>query len=118
MDFFNKFCKKAGDLIGSSWAFFLACMSILIWLVSGPFFHFSDTWQLIINTTTTVITFLIAFLLQHSQNRDTKVMQLKLDELICVIKEAENERIDLEALTDEELDALEKRYKEIAKKHQ
>lgn len=115
MDLFNKFSKKAGDIIGSSWAFSLAFLFIIVWLVTGPFFNFSDTWQLIINTSTTIVTFLIAFLLQHSQNRDTKMIQLKLDELILVIKRAKNSRIALDELSDEQLKSLEENYKRVAK---
>lgn len=95
---------------------FLAFLSIILWIVSGPFFKFSDTWQLIINTGTTIITFLIVFLIQHTQNRDTDTIQIKLDELIRGIKTAKNERIAIDELTDEELKNLEKKYKELAKK--
>jgi low affinity Fe/Cu permease len=116
MDFFNKFSKIISRIIGSSWAFFLAFLSIILWIVSGPFFKFSDTWQLIINTGTTIITFLIVFLIQHTQNRDTDTIQIKLDELIRGIKAAKNERIAIDELTDEELKNLEKKYKELAKK--
>lgn len=116
MDFFNKFSKKTSDIVGSSWAFFVALLLILLWLVSGPIFKFSDTWQLIINTGTTIVTFLIVFLIQHTQNRDTETIQIKLDELLLVIEKAKNERIAIDELSDDELKALEQRYKELAKK--
>jgi low affinity Fe/Cu permease len=84
---------------------------ILLWLVTGPVFHFSDTWQLIINTATTVVTFLMVFLIQNTQNRDAKAMHLKLDELIRAIKNARNELVDLEDLSDEELKKLEEQFR-------
>jgi low affinity Fe/Cu permease len=84
---------------------------ILVWLLTGPMFHFSDTWQLIINTATTVITFLMVFLIQNTQNRDAKAMHLKLDELIRAIKDARNELVDLEELSDEELKKLEEQFR-------
>lgn len=115
MDLFNKFSKKAADIIGSSWAFVFACLSIIVWMITGPIFHYSDTWQLLINTGTTIITFLIVFLLQHTQNRDTKTLQIKLDELILKITKADNMRMALDEMTDDQLEVLEKKYKEIAK---
>ena len=97
---------------------FLCAVAILIlWAVSGPFFHFSDTWQLIINTGTTIITFLVVFLIQNTQNRDAKALHLKLDELIRSHVPARNDMIDIEKLSDEELDQLEKRYAAICEEN-
>ena len=92
-----------------------AVIVIFVWLVTGPTFHFSDTWQLIINTATTVVTFLMVFLIQNTQNRDAKAMHLKLDELIRAIKGARNKLVDLEELSDEELSKLEKEFHRLHK---
>ena len=86
---------------------------ILVWLLTGPTFHFSDTWQLIINTGTTIVTFLMVFLIQNTQNRDAKAMHLKLDEIIRALKKARNELVDLEDLSDEELKKLEEQFKQL-----
>ena len=90
-DAFRCFAQRASVLLGSAWAFCGAVLVIVVWLVTGPTFHFSDTWQLIINTATTVITFLMVFLIQNTQNRDAKAMHLKLDELIRAVKGARNQ---------------------------
>ena len=95
-------------------AFILACIVILAWLITGPIFHFSDTWQLVINTGTTIVTFLMVFLIQSTQNRDTMALQLKLDELIYVTKRAHNALLDIEELSDKELGLIRKNYKIIA----
>ncbi len=100
-------------MLGSAWAFAAAVLVILVWLLTGPIFHFSDTWQLIINTATTVITFLMVFLIQNTQNRDAKAVHLKLDELIRAIKDARNELVDLEELSDEELQKLEEQFRKM-----
>jgi low affinity Fe/Cu permease len=102
-------------MLGSAWAFAAAVSVIFVWLVTGPAFHFSDTWQLIINTATTVITFLMVFLIQNTQNRDAKAMHLKLDELIRAIKGARNKLVDLEELSEEELSNLEKEFHRLHK---
>ena len=109
-DAFRVFARRSSVMLGSAWAFGGAVLVILVWLVTGPTFHFSDTWQLIINTATTVVTFLMVFLIQNTQNRDAKAVHLKLDELIRSIKEARNELVDLEDLSDEELKKLEKQF--------
>ena len=106
-DAFRLFARRSAILLGSAWAFTGAVLVIAVWLITGPTFHFSDTWQLIINTATTIITFLMVFLIQNTQNRDAKAVHLKLDELIRAIKEARNELVDLEDLSDEELKKLE-----------
>ena len=110
-DVFRVFAQRSATMLGSAWAFSAAALVILIWLVTGPMFHFSNTWQLIINTATTIITFLMVFLIQNTQNRDAKAMHLKLDELIRAIKNARDELVDLEDLSDEELKKLEEQFR-------
>ncbi len=109
-DAFRVFAHRSSVMLGSAWAFTGAVLVILVWILTGPTFHFSDTWQLIINTATTVITFLMVFLIQNTQNRDAKAMHLKLDELIRALKGARNQLVDLEDLSDEELKKLEKQF--------
>jgi low affinity Fe/Cu permease len=113
---FDHFARLFGRLSGRPFAFNVAIGVILIWLVSGPIFGFSDTWQLIINTATTIVTFLMVFLIQHTQNRDTEAMQVKLDELIRAVKGANNALLDLEELEEEELALLRQHYRTLAKK--
>jgi len=102
-------------LLGSAWAFAGAVLVIVVWILTGPTFHFSDTWQLIINTATTVITFLMVFLIQNTQNRDAKAVHLKLDEIIRALKGARNKLVDLEDLSDEELKKLEEQFQRLRK---
>ena len=109
-DAFRVFARRSAAMLGSAWAFTGAVFVIVVWLITGPTFHFSDTWQLIINTATTIITFLMVFLIQNTQNRDAKAVHLKLDELIRAIKNARNELVDLEDLSDEELKKLEEQF--------
>jgi len=109
-DAFRVFAHRSSVMLGSAWAFSGAVLVILVWILTGPTFHFSDTWQLIINTATTVITFLMLFLIHNTQNRDAKAMHLKLDELIRALKGARNQLVDLEDLSDEELKKLEKQF--------
>ena len=101
-------------MTGRPATFFLAALVIVVWLVSGPIFQFSDTWQLVINTGTTIVTFLMVFLIQATQNRDSEAVQVKLDEIIRAIGNAQNELLDLEELEDEELDRLRQSYEEMA----
>ena len=103
-------------MLGSAWAFTGAVFVIVVWLLTGPTFHFSDTWQLIINTATTIITFLMVFLIQNTQNRDAKAVHLKLDELIRALKGARNQLVDLEDLSDEELKKLEEQFQRMRKR--
>jgi low affinity Fe/Cu permease len=110
-DAFRVFARRSSVVLGSAWAFAGAVLVIVVWLITGPTFHFSDTWQLIINTATTIITFLMVFLIQNTQNRDAKAVHLKLDELIRAIKDARNELVDLEDLSDEELKKLEEQFR-------
>lgn len=112
-DAFRLFANRSAVMLGSAWAFAAAVLAILVWIVTGPTFHFSDTWQLIINTATTIITFLMVFLIQNTQNRDAKAMHLKLDELIRALKGARNQLVDLESLSDEDLQQLEKQFRRL-----
>jgi low affinity Fe/Cu permease len=113
---FRIFAHQSSIVLGSAWAFVGAVLIVLVWILTGPTFHFSDTWQLVINTATTVVTFLMVFLIQNTQNRDTKAVQLKLDELIRAIRSARNELVDLEHLSDEELQKLEEQFRRLRKK--
>lgn len=107
---FSEFAGWSAVVIGSASAFIVALVSVIVWAATGPLFHYSDTWQLIINTGTTLVTFLAVFLIQHSQNRDGKAIQLKLDELIRSTQQARNKLIDLEHCTDEEIERLQKEF--------
>jgi low affinity Fe/Cu permease len=109
-DAFRRFSKWVADAVGSPAALLLGVIAIVVWGATGPYFRYSDTWQLIINTGTSVGTFLIVFLIQNTQNRDAKVMQLKLDELIRAVKAARNELVHMEELTDEQLEELQKEF--------
>ena len=115
-DAFRLFAHRSAFMLGSAWAFAAAAFVILVWLVTGPTFHFSDTWQLIINTATTIITFLMVFLIQNTQNRDAKAMHLKLDELIRALKGARDQLVDLEDLSDKELKKLEEQFQRMRKR--
>jgi len=111
---FHRFACQTADVVGSPWSFFLAISVIVIWGVSRPLFHYSDSWQLVINTGTTIVTFLMVFLIQNTQNRDAKTFHLKLDELIHAIKGARNTMIDLEDMTDEELAEIKEEFQRIS----
>lgn len=112
---YSRFTKKFAKITGKSITFTLSIALILVWLLSGPFFGFSDTWQLVINTTTTIITFIMVFVIQNTQNRDTQAMQVKLDELIRVTAGAHNALLDLEELEEEEIDTFRNQYEDLAK---
>jgi low affinity Fe/Cu permease len=114
-DLFRRAACRTAEALGSSWAFFVAVVVVVVWAATGPMFGFSDTWQLIINTGTTVVTFLMVFLIQNAQNRDAKALHLKLDELIHAMKAARNELIDVEDLTDEELARLREEFARLRK---
>ncbi len=105
-DLFNNIAKASANWMGSPSAFIWSCIAVLAWAASGPYFKYSDTWQLVINTGTTVLTFLAVFLIQNTQNRDAKAIQLKLDELIRAVEGARNHFVDLEALSDDELEKI------------
>jgi low affinity Fe/Cu permease len=115
-DGFRHFAHRSAEVLGSAWAFIGAIFIIAVWGLTGPTFHFSDTWQLIINTGTTIVTFLMVFLIQNTQNRDAKAMHLKLDELIRAIQGARNRLVDLEKLSDEELKTLEAQFSRLRQK--
>ena len=115
-DAFGRISARASAWLGSRWAFLVALFVIAAWEVTGPIFHYPDTWQLIINTGTTIVTLLMVFLIQNTQNRDSKAINLKLDELIRAIDGAANHMLDIESLSDEELDELQKRYVSIREK--
>jgi low affinity Fe/Cu permease len=107
---FSQLARWAAHVAGHPGAFLLAVLIVLLWVLTGPLFGFSDTWQLVINTATTIVTFLMVFLLQNSQNRDTTAMHVKLDELIRAMKAAHNTILSLEELEDEELEDLRREY--------
>ena len=115
MDWHSNLAKHAARWTGRASCFGLAAGVVLVWLVSGPLFGFSDTWQLVINTGTTIVTFLMVFLIQNTQNRDTEAIQIKLDELIRATKRAQNTLLDLEELDQEDLDKLRREYEELAR---
>jgi len=110
---FRRFSIAAAEALGSPWLFVANVFLILLWLASGPVFQFSDTWQLIVNTATTVITYLAVFLIQNTQNRDAKAVHLKLDELISTVGGARNRLVDLQNLSDDELQDLQKQFQRL-----
>jgi low affinity Fe/Cu permease len=112
-DWFGRFAALASGWLGSKWAFAVAALVIAVWALTGPIFHYSDTWQLVINTGTTIVTFLMVFLIQNTQNRDARAINLKLNELIRAIGKAQDQMIDIENLSDLELDELQRKYERI-----
>jgi low affinity Fe/Cu permease len=114
-DTFRKFAQKVSSITGTPYAFGFSLLVIISWALMGPLFNYSDTWQLVINTGTTIVTFLMVFLIQNTQNRDNRALQMKLDELIRANKHARNQLIDLENLNDKELDAI---HKELVLVHE
>jgi low affinity Fe/Cu permease len=113
VDRFGRFAANASFWLGSKWAFLCAGLIISAWVVSGPVFHYSDTWQLVINTGTTIVTFLMVFLIQNTQNRDARAINLKLDELIRAIDKARDQMMNIEKLSDVELDVLDAQFEEM-----
>ena len=113
-DVFELFAGRGSNASGSFWAFGLAAVVVVVWALTGPLFDFSETWQLVINTGTTIVTFLMVFLIQHSQNKETRALQLKLNELIAAMQGASNRLIDVEDLTDREIQYLYRRYQHLA----
>ena len=114
-DLFRAFSRNTAVAVGSAWAFIVAIAVVIVWSATGPTFHFSDTWQLIINTGTTIVTFLMVFLIQNTQNRDGKAIQLKLDELIRALEGARNKLVDLENLSEEDLKKLQEEFERLQK---
>src|SRR4029078_10688009 len=114
---FRQFASMSATAVGSPWAFIIAVALILGWAITGPIFKFSDTWQLVINTGTTIITFLMVFLIQNTQNRDARAIHLKLDELIRSVAGPRNKLVDLENCSDEEIEQLEKEFKRFHERH-
>jgi len=113
---FTRVAKWASHTSGRPSTFMVALAIIVVWLLTGPIFHFSDTWQLVINTSTTIITFLMVFLIQNTQNRDQEALQIKLDEVLRSMENAHTMLLDLEELDDEELDEIRRNYLKLAKK--
>ena len=110
LSWFGRAATHVAGLVGSPWAFIAAVVVVVLWGLSGPRYHYSDTWQLVVNTGTTIITFLMVFLIQNTQNRDARAIHLKLDELIRSVQAAHNDMISVEKLSDAELERLAKRY--------
>ena len=115
-EIFRKIAHSVGRVTGSAWAFCLAVLAVVVWAVSGPYFGFSNTWQLFINTGTTILTILMVFLIQNNQNRDSQASQLKLDELIIALCRARNDFIDIEEDKEDKLQSLEDEFKKIHEK--
>jgi low affinity Fe/Cu permease len=113
-DVFRELAHHSANVVGSPWAFFVALLIVVVWAATGPLFGFSDTWQLVINTGTTIVTFLMVFIIQNAQNRDARALHLKLDELIYSIHGARNSLIDLEECTDAEVAELEAEFRRLA----
>jgi low affinity Fe/Cu permease len=117
-DAFRVFARSASEVLGTAWMFVLAIITIVIWAATGHLFHYSDTWQLVINTGTTIVTFLMVFLIQNTQNRDSKAVHLKLDELIRAAEGARNRLVDLENLSDDDLRKLEREFGRVRRRAQ
>ena len=112
-EIFRRLAYTTAEVVGSPWAFLLGVLVVLIWGLSGPYFRYSDTWQLVINTGTTIVTFLVVFLIQGAQNRDSRALHLKLDELLRAVEHARTSLVALESRTDEELDRLQKEFEHL-----
>ena len=115
-DWFRRFSQKTADHMGSPASFFFALVMVIGWAVTGPAFHYSDTWQLVINTGTTILTFLMVFLIQNTQNRDAKALHLKLDELIRAVEGARTKLVHLEDLSDDEIGHLQEQFRRLHEK--
>ncbi len=113
-ELFGGMANEVSLVVGSPWAFLVAVLAIAAWAVTGPMFRYSDTWQLLINTSTTIVTFLIVFLIQHTQNKDARAIQIKLNELIAAVEGASNRLINVEKMSDEELDRLQRQFQDLA----
>jgi low affinity Fe/Cu permease len=117
-DFFRRIAHRTSELVGTSWAFVMAFLLIVAWAVAGPVFAYSDTWQLVINTGTTILTFLMVFLIQNTQNRDSHAVHLKLDELIRAHDPARDALIDVENMSDAELEKLAEEFRALRQRHE
>ncbi len=115
---FAHFAKASANAAGHPWAFILAILSMVLWVLLGPHYHYSNAWQLVVNSLTNIVTFLMVFVIQNSQNRESKALHLKLDEVIRALGQAHNEMIDIEKLSDKELTQLEQRYERIREEAQ
>jgi low affinity Fe/Cu permease len=115
-EFFRRFAVMMAQGVGSPWAFVAALLTVVVWGLTGPLFHFSDSWQLVINTGTTIVTFLLVFLIQYTQNRDAKAIHLKLDELIRGVEGARTGLVNLENLTDSQLEELQEQFRRLGKR--
>jgi low affinity Fe/Cu permease len=115
-DLFRRFAHRISELVGSPWVFVLALLVIIGWAITGPVFSYSDTWQLVINTGTTIVTFLMVFLIQNTQNRDSRAVHLKIDELLRSIGRARTDLVTIENMSEEELRRLETEFRELAEK--
>jgi low affinity Fe/Cu permease len=114
---FRKLAYATAEVVGSPWAFLVGAGLVLLWGLSGPYFHFSDTWQLVINTSTTIVTFLVVFLIQGAQNRDSRALHLKLDELLRAVEHARTSLVSLETRTDAELESLQTEFDRLQQQH-
>ncbi|MEP7013449.1 MAG: low affinity iron permease family protein [Acidobacteriota bacterium] len=114
-DFFRKAARKASTVLGSPWAFLSAFAIVVVWAVLGPVFKYSETWQLVINTGTTIITFLMVFLIQNTQNHDSRALHLKIDELLVAVQDARSGLVDLDEMSEEELDKLESAFRKVGR---
>jgi low affinity Fe/Cu permease len=110
---FRKFAQRASQMVGSSWAFILVVLLIIVWALTGPWFHYSDTWQLLINTASSIVTFLMVFLIQNTQNRDAKAIHLKLDELLRGVSGARTGMVNLQHLSEAELETLQEEFRRL-----
>jgi low affinity Fe/Cu permease len=112
-EIFRKFAQRASQMVGSSWAFIMVVFLIIVWALTGPWFHYSDTWQLVINTASSIVTFLMVFLIQNTQNRDAKAIHLKLDELLKGVAGARTGMVNLQHLSDAELEKLQEEFQRL-----
>ena len=116
-DLFRKFATVVSNVVGSAYAFIFAFLVIAAWVITGPIFHFSNTWQLVINTSTTIITFLMVFLIQNTQSRDSKAVHIKLDELLHGVKGARDSMVNLEELSDEEIEDMQNQFRKMHERY-
>jgi low affinity Fe/Cu permease len=116
-DLFRRWAERTAHAVGSPWAFLLAILTIAVWAVTGPYFKYSDTWQLIINTSTTIVTFLMVFLIQNTQNRETRIVSLKLDELLRGVTGARTGMVQLDHMTDDELEHVQAEFTRLRDKY-